>query len=180
MFIFRTLVFALCITEEDSCYPPRNDTSQKRHQLPSDSASKDTGSYSNIYARALMWGAWNPTCTNFTKAYSILNDFVGATTPSIVTPLLFHFLIWIQSMFSSIVEIDSHYSHSASGICAFIFESVNPSVHNPLQKTLFPYRAESIWQISAPCTCSVHRKRITAHWPLVHTGSAMAELTWLQ
>jgi len=29
MFIFHTLVFALCIIVEDSCFSSRNDTSQK-------------------------------------------------------------------------------------------------------------------------------------------------------
>jgi len=118
MFIFHTLVFALCIIVEDSHFSSRNDTSQKRHQLPSDSESKGAGSYPSIYARALNVRCLEPICTNFTKAYSILDDFMGATTPSIVTPLLFQI---IQSMFSSIVETDSHYSHSASGICAIIF-----------------------------------------------------------
>jgi hypothetical protein len=68
MFIFLTLVFALCIIVADSCFFPRNDTSQKDISFLLAVNQKVLTVIKAFTLNLFCEMLGNPYCTNFTKA----------------------------------------------------------------------------------------------------------------
>jgi len=81
MFPFHTLPFTLRLVMVDPCFVASDDFVQEGVTFISD--PKFVGRYPSAFVYSPCELFWYPPCTNFTKAKSIVDDFISRTVTNL-------------------------------------------------------------------------------------------------